>query len=82
MTREPEWSREEFAVLLASSEIDAAELAKTDLPSRSPDAIKVVRQGILMLDGGKDTHGILSRMMVQFLEKRPRLLAWAADQFR
>lgn len=34
MTTQPDWTLEEFAMLLASSEVDADELARTDLTSR------------------------------------------------
>ena len=74
MATESQWTVEEFSVLLASSEIDAETLFSSSLPSRSPGAIGVVRQGVLLLDEGKDTRGILSQRMLDFLSLRPRLL--------
>lgn len=79
MTRKEDWTQEEFALLVASAEMDADELAGTALANRSTDAITVVRQGIRYFANGEDSHGILSRMMVEFLEKRPALAQWAAQ---
>ena len=80
MTGQEDWTTEEFAVLLASSEIDADELARTDLTTRSGGAITVVRQGIKLHAGGLETHGILSKTMTEFLDKRPGLAKWASEQ--
>ena len=80
MTAQSEWSPEEFAILLASSEIDADELAGTDLRSRSGGAITVVRQGVKLYSSGQDTYGILLRRMIEFLEKRPDLVGWANSE--
>ncbi len=82
MTPQPQWTMEEFALLLASSEIDADELARTDLQSRSGGAITVVRQGVKLHADGQDTHGILSEMMVEFLERRPHLATWGTNELR
>jgi len=73
MTRQPEWSMEEFAVLMASAELPADELAATALPSRSVGAIEVVRQGVHLYHMEQPTHGILSRAVMGFLERRPEL---------
>jgi hypothetical protein len=60
MTRESDWSLEEFAVLVASAEIAAATLASTDLPTRSPGAIEMVRRGLHRHHMGQPLHGMLS----------------------
>jgi hypothetical protein len=80
MSRKQDWTPEEFALLVASAEIDADQLSRTVLADRTADAIATVRQGIRRFANGEDSHGILSRMMVEFLEKRPALARWAAQQ--
>lgn len=80
MARKQDWTQEEFALLVASAEIDADELSRTLLTERSADAITTVRQGIRYFANGEDSHGMLSRMMLEFLEKRPALARWAAQQ--
>ena len=74
------WTIGEFALLVSSAEIDANELARTALSTRSVGAITVVRQGIRLYADGKDTHGILSNLMVEFLRERASLTQWAAHQ--
>jgi hypothetical protein len=45
MTRAPDWTPEEFDILLNHNNLSREELAKL-LPRRSSDAVEVVRQGI------------------------------------
>lgn len=65
MSREPDWSSEEFEVLLNNPLLTDAELAPL-LPERSTGAIGVVRAGIHALHTGRN-HSMLSQMMVQRL---------------
>jgi hypothetical protein len=62
--------------------LSASELVD-DLPQRSTGAIEVVRQGICSYHRDGETHGILSRMMVSFLERRRGSLICAvcSEQF-
>jgi hypothetical protein len=69
MQRAPDWTREEFAILLSSPGIPHEQLV-ADLPQRSPGAIEVVRNGVHLLHRGEPTHDILSRMMLAYLEPR------------
>jgi hypothetical protein len=67
--RAPDWTREEFAILLSSPSLSPPDLA-ADFPGRSSGAIEVVRQGIHLYHRGQPTHDILSRMMLAYLEPR------------
>ena len=73
MTTQPQWTADEFAMLMASAELTAGELSGTHLPQRSPGAIEVVRHGVHLYHLDHDTHNILSRSMIAFLGSRPRL---------
>jgi len=67
MARAPDWSEEEFDLLLNSSGLPAAELAQT-LPKRTPGAIEVVQSGIHSFHRGGDVS-MLSQMMLLRLEE-------------
>ena len=79
MTGPGQWTVEEIAILLASCELSAEDLSAMLLNNRSPGAIAVVRQGIKLYAEGKEHHGILSRTMIEFMDKRPSLARWAAE---
>jgi hypothetical protein len=66
MKRAPEWTNDEFEILLQSPTLPADEL-HVRLPKRTPDAIQIVRSGIHAFHTGKD-RSILSKMMVRRLE--------------
>ena len=64
MRRAPDWTPDEFEVLLGNPGVPAAQLA-LQLPQRTADAIDVVRQGIHAHHTGGRLQ--LSRMMKQRL---------------
>ena len=64
MTRAPDWTSEEFEIVLRNPGVPAATLA-LQLPRRTADAIEVVRQGIHAHHTGGRLQ--LSRMMKQRL---------------
>jgi hypothetical protein len=64
--RAPEWTTDEFEILLRSPALPVDDL-HLRLPKRTPDAIQVVRSGIHAFHLGKNPS-ILSKMMVRRLE--------------
>jgi hypothetical protein len=65
MTRAPDWSEEEFRLLLSHPDMPALELV-TDLPQRTVAAIELVRQGVADFQK-KGESVLLSQMMVRVL---------------
>jgi len=66
MARAPEWTKEEFEVLLQNPHLSPDELS-THLPNRSVDAVIVVRKGIHAFHTGGNIS-MLSKMMIGRLE--------------
>lgn len=66
MKRAPDWTEDEFDILLQSPTLSADEL-HSKLPKRSPDAILIVRRGIHAFHTGKNSS-MLSKMMIHRLE--------------
>ena len=69
MTRAPDWSKGEFAILVSSPDLDDDTTAK-EIETRTMGAVGVVREGICLYHSGRDTQHILSRMMIEFLAAR------------
>lgn len=65
--RAPEWTENEFRVLVDSFGISDSEL-KSRLPNRSVGAIGVVRSGIHSYHIGNNTS-MLSQMMLSYLSR-------------
>jgi hypothetical protein len=66
--QEKQWDKGEFAILVSTPRMsDDALSVEID---RSPSAIAVVREGICMYHRTNDSNGILSRMMVTYLDTR------------
>jgi hypothetical protein len=68
MTQQPEWTEDEFAILMHAGDLSAEELVLR-LPRRSAGAIRAVRGGI------HDYHAtgsssLLSRMQRDYLQRR------------
>lgn len=82
MTRAPDWSAEEFEVLLSNPLLTEAELRQL-LPRRTPGAIAFVRQGVHSWHTGRDDHQMLSEIMKQRLmaPSRPLLCALCKEMF-
>jgi hypothetical protein len=68
MTNAPDWSEEEFRLLLSQPNTPAAQL-QAELPQRSIDAIELVRNGIAH-HKRRGESPLLSKMMVGILEER------------
>lgn len=66
LKRAPEWTSEEFEILLQSPALPADKL-RLRLPNRTPDAIQIVRRGIHAFHTGKNAS-MLSKMMIHRLE--------------
>ncbi len=67
MTRAPDWTEEEFRLLLSQPMASSEEL-KASLSRRSVEAIQLVRQGIEQFQ--RDGHSpLLSQMMQRVLEE-------------
>lgn len=74
MVRAPNWTEDEFRILLNSPKLSDVELNQGPLRSRSPGAIGFVRAGIYAYHPEKrNSGGILSKMMVHLLEDKDRL---------
>ncbi|MFC1846488.1 hypothetical protein ACFLYS_00305 [Chloroflexota bacterium] len=65
MSKEPEWTKEEFLVLVSKPDVSDEELANL-LPNRSIGAVEVVRAGVHSFHTGGDIS-MLSRMMNDLL---------------
>lgn len=66
MKRAPEWTSDEFEILLKSPALSADDL-QLRLPKRTQGAIQIVRSGIHAFHTGKN-YSMLSKMMVRRLE--------------
>jgi hypothetical protein len=66
MKRAPEWTSDEFEILLKSPALSADDF-QLRLPKRTPGAIQIVRRGIHVFHMGKN-YSMLSKMMVRRLE--------------
>ena len=75
MSRAPDWTEEEFKKLVANHTLSNIELAK-QLPTRSVDAIDIVRGGIHAFHQGKD-DSVLSQMMQSYLKRKKHSLTCA-----
>jgi len=69
MKRAPDWTVEEFEILLLSPTMSDDYLC-VKLPRRTISAIQIVRFGIHAYHTGKN-YSMLSKMMVRRLEKNP-----------
>lgn len=75
MNRAPDWTEDEFGILLADPTLSSMELSK-ELPRRSPGAIDAVRDGVHAFHQAKDAP-TLSQMMREQLEKKVSALTCA-----
>lgn len=75
MVQAPDWSIEEFEILLNNNNVSGKELAQ-QLPQRTPDAIEVVRQALHSFHLGSNVS-MLSKMMLRRLEGDRRPLTCA-----
>ena len=66
MNQTPDWTLDEFKILLASGGKPSAELVSL-FPNRTVGAVSAVQQGIHAFHVGHD-HSILSKLMVDYLE--------------
>jgi hypothetical protein len=73
MTREPEWSPEEFELLLSRPDLEDAELEAV-IQTRSAGAIGAVRSGVHAFHQDNSAgRGLLSQMMkTRLTEPQPR----------
>lgn len=71
MVRAPEWTEIEFKTVIYNPQLSDEELAQK-LETRSTDAVAIVRDGIHRFHTGKENCGILSKMMINMLQKRQR----------
>jgi len=67
MKRAPDWSKEEFETLIKHWNLSDADLSVL-IPTRTTDAIKVVRSGIHEFHQ-KGTSSLLSKMMKTYIEQ-------------
>jgi len=72
MSREPEWAKEEFILLISKPELTDEELANL-LPNRSQGAVGVVRAGVYSFHTGGDIS-MLSKMMKGLLSSKETLV--------
>ena len=73
MKRAPDWTPDEFEILLQNSSLSPKDLSPR-LPGRTPDAIEVVRNGVHDFHTKGDST-LLSKMMKQCLSKPGSSLA-------
>ncbi len=73
MNREPDWTKEEFDLLLRNDALSDEEFSSR-LPNRTLDAINVVRNGIHEFHSKGETT-LLSKMMKKELENSGIILA-------
>ena len=69
MKRAPNWTSDEFEILLKSSSLSDNNL-QLKLPKRTIGAIQIVRYGIHAYHTSKN-YSMLSKIMVSRLEKNP-----------
>jgi hypothetical protein len=72
MKRKPDWTKEEFEILLANMDLPDDRLA-SKLPGRSVQAIRIVRNGLHSYHMEKDIS-MLSQMMVDRLKNGVKLV--------
>jgi hypothetical protein len=73
MKRLPDWTHEEFEILLQHNSLSAEDLS-IQLPRRSSDAVQIVRNGIHEFhQNGEST--LLSKMMKERLTKSGMILS-------
>jgi hypothetical protein len=72
MTRFPDWTIEEFEILLNHNDLSGEQLAEL-LPRRTPDAVEVVRQGIHRFHATGD-GSMLSEIMRQRIRDKHQSL--------
>ena len=72
MAQEPEWTKEEFILLISRPELSDEELSDL-LPNRSQGAVAVVRAGVHSFHTGGDTS-MLSKMMKELLGSKDTLV--------
>lgn len=70
MPRAPDWTEDEFRLLLQNTDLSSDDIALL-LPSRSAGAVETVRQGVEAYRAGQD-HSLLSQMMIRVLEEMDR----------
>ena len=71
MVRAPNWTEDEFRILLNSPKLSDVELNQGPLRSRPLGAIGFVRAGIHAYHPEKrNSGGILSKMMIRILEEK------------
>ena len=70
--RKPNWTLDEFEVLLNSNQLSDEELAGI-LPIRSSGAVNIVREGIHAYHRGMNTS-MLSKMMLKRLQESKGLI--------
>ena len=66
MANAPDWTLEEFKILLDIGGKPSAQLS-TQLPNRTAESISIIQQGIHAFHIGND-HSMLSRLMVDHLQ--------------
>ncbi len=72
MTREPDWTPEEFELLLAFHHLSDTEVEAV-IQTRSSGAVATVRQGVHAYHReARSDPGLLSRMMKRRLTAKPR----------
>ena len=72
MTRSPDWSVEEFEILIKNNHLSHKQLAQL-LPRRTPGAVESVRQGIHLYHSS-DNGSMLSEVMRQRLKEKRQSL--------
>jgi hypothetical protein len=78
MARAPDWTDEEFLVVLRNSGVASEELAE-QLPGRTVGAIDTVRQGLHEFHV-KGTSSLISQVMVRFLDGEPSWTCCVCDE--
>lgn len=72
MTHEANWSPEEFELLMSRPDLEDVALAAI-IQTRSVGAISAVRAGVCEFHrSNQDTHAMLSEMMKERLDAKPR----------
>lgn len=73
MARAPNWTEQEFEVLLQNPRLSDQEVA-AKLERRTVGAVGVVREGLHNYHTGKHYESILSKMMKRRLEEEPAVV--------
>ena len=69
MQTAPDWTRGEFAILL-TSRLMSDEEAAAEIESRSPGAVKIIRDALHELHATGQANDRLSRMMLEYVSRR------------